>query len=98
MRRFARGFAAAVLIGLALAGPVAAHPHTVNGQPIANSQNHPAFQGSLSCESFGPALGGPLGPAWYGLETAHHGPDGGTAGKADGCFLRMSLDANPAID
>jgi hypothetical protein len=81
--------------------PVAAHPHTVSvsGQVIANGQNHPKFEilsgidfngdgviEGLTCESFGAAAGGPLGPAWFGLETAHHGPDGGSPGKADGCY------------
>ena len=81
--------------------PAAAHPHTasVSGQVIAKGQNHPKFEvlsgidfngdgviEGLSCESFGAAAGGPLGPAWFGLETAHHGPDGGSPGKADGCY------------
>ena len=63
-----------------------AHPHNVKGQPIANGQNHPAFINGQSCESFGPASTTPIGPAWYGLETAHHGPDAGTRGRADGCY------------
>ena len=70
--------------------PAAAHPHTisVSGQVIAHGQNHPAFDaGGLACESNGPAGGViPIGPAWFGLETAHHGPDEATPGKADGCY------------
>ena len=60
-----------------------AHPHVVSvahqgeGQVIANGQNHGPFVNGVSC-------GG--SPAAYGLETAHHGPDAGTPGKADGCY------------
>ena len=69
----------------ALAAPAAAvaHPHTVSvahqgdGQVLANGQNHGPFVMGVSC-------GGD--PAAYGLETAHHGPDAGTPGKADGCY------------
>jgi hypothetical protein len=45
------------------------------------------------------------GPTFYGIETAHHGPDAGTAGKADECFvvfddmpLTSLPDANPGIN
>src|SRR3990170_3191007 len=89
--------AIAPLAGTAV--PAAAHPHDANGQVIANGQNHPKFEilsgvdfdgdgviEGLSCESFGAAAGGALGPAWYGLETAHHGADAGDPGKADGCY------------
>jgi hypothetical protein len=45
------------------------------------------------------------GPAGYGLETAHHGPDAGTPGKGDGCYAVLDdtpqdppPDANPGID
>ena len=91
------------------AGAVFAHPHVIggNGQVIANGQNHYAFvaQGNgtfLSCDTFDPLAG--LGPAWYGLETAHHGPDSGQAGRGDGCYLADASplseadDVNPAID
>lgn len=73
----------AAALALAIAGPVAAHPHRVSvahggaGQVIANGQNHGPFVSGVSC-------GGD--PAAYGLETAHHGPDAGTPGRADGCF------------
>lgn len=72
-----------LLIGaLALAVPAQAHPHTVVTQGetraiLANGQNHGPFVSGVSC-------GGD--PAAYGLETAHHGPDAGTSGKADGCY------------
>ncbi|HEV2107019.1 MAG TPA: hypothetical protein VGR16_02010, partial [Thermomicrobiales bacterium] len=60
---------------------VAAHPHQVvtpgGTQVIAHRQNHERFFNGVSC-------GGD--PAAYGLETAHHGPDAGTPGKADGCY------------
>lgn len=26
-------------------------------------------------------------PAWYGLESAHHGPDAGEPGKGDECYM-----------
>lgn len=78
-----------------------AHPHVASrahkgaGQVIANGQNHGAFSSS------GVTCGGD--PAAYGLETAHHGPDSGTRGKADGCYQVDSMppgsdDRNPAID
>ena len=69
---------------LAGAAPVAAHVHyAINGQAgdgqlLANGQIHSPFVSGVSC-------GGD--PAAYGLETAHHGPDAGTPGKADGCYM-----------
>lgn len=50
-----------------------------NGQTVylANGQLHAPFASGVSC-------GGD--PASYGLETAHHGPDAGRPGKADGCY------------
>lgn len=89
-------------------GSAAAHPHEVetgNGETvvIANGQNHPGFvedENGLfeSCEGVAPSDND--GPAGYGLETAHHGPDAGTPGKADGCFATDGppQDNNPAID
>jgi hypothetical protein len=96
--------AAAVALFAGAAVPAAAHPHAANGQVIANGQNHPAFISGLSCESNGPAGAIPIGPAWYGLETAHHGPDAGDPGKADTCYQTTGSvppgqdDENPAID
>lgn len=100
--------AVAALAALTLAGPVAGHPHTVSNpnhdQELADGQNHPGFQPinadglRLSCEGvLEPAN---TGPAGYGLETAHHGPDAGTPGKADGCYATVGnpRDENPAID
>lgn len=74
---------------LAVASPGLAHPHVVirgNGDErvLASGQNHPQFIAGKSCEGVGTATG--VGPAWYGLETAHHGPDAGTKGKRDGCY------------
>jgi hypothetical protein len=99
---------AAVLTTAALATPAAAHPHVVSNpshaQVLANGQNHPGFQAldadglRWSCEGvLEPADSGPAG---FGLETAHHGPDAGTPGKADGCYATLGnpQDANPAID
>jgi hypothetical protein len=85
-----------------------AHPHVVNNpnhpQEIANAQNHPSYVVdpdtglSTSCE--GEDV--PADPVFYGLETAHHGPDAGTSGKADGCYAGVGEpsppDTNPAID
>ncbi len=82
-RHLSSASTAGVLAALALAAPAAAHPHRVSvahqgaGQVIANGQNHGPFIGGVSC-------GGD--PAAYGLETAHHGPDAGRRGKADGCY------------
>ncbi|HUG86764.1 MAG TPA: hypothetical protein VMM13_19500 [Euzebya sp.] len=98
---------AATLALIAL--PAAAHPHQVtkgNGDVviIANGHNHPNFiedpeSGMFeSCADVDePADSGPAG---YGLETAHHGPDAGTPGKADGCYATQGppQDGNPAID
>jgi hypothetical protein len=112
MNRFWR-LPAAILAALGLlavsAAAASAHSHVIgsNGQVIANGQNHYAFvmqaDGTfLSCDTF-TALPG-LGPAWYGLETAHHGPDSGDPGKGDGCYLADASplseadDVNPAID
>lgn len=71
----------AALAAAAVIGPTAAfaHPHVVStsGQVLANGQSHGPFVSGVSC-------GGD--PAAYGLETAHHGPDAGTPGRADGCY------------
>ena len=70
-----------LVLGLSVPAVAVAHPHTVetpdHTQPIANGQNHAPFVAGVSC-------GGD--PAAYGLETAHHGPDAGTPGRADGCY------------
>lgn len=108
LRRSAAVMAAALLLTVS-ASAVAAHPHVIgsNGQVIANGQNHYGFvmqaDGTfLSCDTF-TALPN-LGPAWFGLETAHHGPDSGSPGRGDGCYLADSSpvgeadDVNPAID
>ena len=112
MKRFTMAALLAASLSLATAGTAFAHPHKAqpahqgDGQVIANGQNHPAFPdgAGTSCESFGPAGGtGEIGPAWYGLETAHHGPDAGDAGKADGCYQTTGNvppgqdDENPAL-
>lgn len=73
---------------VAMSAPAVAHPHSAqNGQPIADGQLHPKFKADgTSCEEYGTPSGDPVGPAWYGLETAHHGPDQGAPGKDDGCY------------
>lgn len=102
----------ATVAALQLPGAVAfAHPHTAGptDQVIANGQLHPAFVNGESCESFGLPGGGDFdgtqNAAWYGLETAHHGPDQGDPGADDGCYrLDEGVtspgddDENPAID
>ena len=101
VKKIGMSLAAAVLAvtAMALSGtvPAAAHPHQANGQVIANGHNHPAFISGVSCESYGPAAGGPIGAAWYGLESAHHGPDAGDPGKADGCY-RTTGGVPPGAD
>lgn len=100
------------LVGV-LASPAWAHEHRAEpahggeGQVLANGQNHPAFQDNdgdgkpESCESYPQPAN--FGPAWYGLETAHHGPDSGDPGKGDGCYEADAPpggpldDQNPAI-
>ncbi len=78
-RRSRLAIAAGLLLALSLTSAVSAHPHKAgpNHQVIANGQMHNAFVNGVSC-------GGD--PAAFGLETAHHGPDAGTPGKADGCY------------
>jgi hypothetical protein len=96
------------IAALAVPAVAAAHPHQVHNpshsQVLANGQNHPGFQPvnadglRLSCE--GVLEPADVGPAGYGLETAHHGPDGGRPGRGDGCYATVGdpADDNPAID
>jgi hypothetical protein len=96
-RRMTLGIAACAMTALTLAGAVSAHSHTAGpkDQVIAHGQNHGPFVSGVTC-------GGD--PAAYGLESAHHGPDAGTPGKADGCYMTTGGvapgldDENPAID
>jgi len=92
-RRMTLGIAAGAMAALTLAGAVSAHPHTAGpkDQVIAHGQLHGTPVGGFIC-------GG--APAAYGLETAHHGPDAGISGKADGngCYRTTGIDRNPAID
>ena len=94
------------------AGTAAAHSHVAENanhvQALANEQNHPAFfidpvtPGLItSCEGVNELPN--TGPAFYGLETAHHGPDAGDPGKDEGCYaaegtLPAPPDANPGIN
>ena len=99
-----------LVVSFSLAGSASAHKHYVttgDGETvyIANGQNHWGFtdQGdgtTLSCEGIKPTAN--VGPAGYGLETAHHGPDL-EPGQGDGCYTTYgdsvpSEDVNPAID
>ncbi len=89
---------------LAAAAPVGAHVHHVDNpshsQNLANGQNHAPFVFDSSSGRFESC--GQVDPAGYGLETAHHGPDQGGPGKADGCFALSTppaqTDSNPAVD
>jgi len=112
MRRTATWALLTGALALAAAAPAAAHVHHVNNpnhdQTLANDQNHPGFvfDGTYfqSCgQTFGqPGPAGTNGPAGYGLETAHHGPDADDPGKDDGCYANdappLTDDQNPAID
>lgn len=106
-----RAFLVATVAVVALAvgtTPAVAHVHGAENashvQPLANGQNHPGFQPvdgdglRQSCE--GVLEPADAGPAGYGLETAHHGPDAGEPGKADGCFAVVGnpVDGNPGIN
>lgn len=93
---------AAMLLGTA-GSTASAHVHHVttgNGRPqeLANGQNHPGFVGDLACYGTNDLPG--TGPAGYGIEVAHHGPDSGDPGRDDGCYQRDGApdDQNPAID
>ena len=75
-----------VTVGISLFGAVgtaSAHEHVVSvahqgdGQSMANGALHGPFVAGVTC-------GGD--PAFYGLESAHHGPDSGTPGNGDGCY------------
>lgn len=97
IRPFGRLLIGATAIGallLAGAAPVAAHAHYAangqagDGQLLANGQLHGPFVNGVSC-------GGD--PAAYGLESAHHGPDAGTPGRADGCY-KTTGGVAPGLD
>lgn len=78
-----------VLVFVLFPAAVSAHPHSIDtpnndqDQVIAHGQNHAPFDEGRSCDP-----DGLYGPAGYGLETAHHGPDAGTPGKGknDRCY------------
>lgn len=108
MKRIVLGLIAGA-VTMAAAGPASAHPHSIekNGQVLANGANHPPFMVDangqrMSCET-SPARN--HNSAWYGLETAHHGPDASGGGRSDGCYqiegnlspLNPASDRNPAI-
>jgi len=101
--------AATVVALMTTSVPAWAHTHeAVNGaagegQVLANGMNHPRFVMNAdgtwsSCESYGPIPGSSIGPAWYGLETAHHGPDSGDPGQGDGCYVADASPLSPADD
>jgi hypothetical protein len=96
MKRFAMLAATMVLAGWG-ATPIFAHPHTAqNGQTIANGQLHGPFIYDATTDLL-VSCGGD--PAAFGLESAHHGPDLGTPGNADGCYATSDPDdASPPPD
>ena len=84
MRVLKFGVAAFLLTSTAI---VWSHPHQVitpgtDGQVIASGQNHPPFVNGMSC-----APDDWADSAWYGLESAHHGPDAGEPGKGDDSYM-----------
>lgn len=75
---FSFTFASTILLSVSPASAHEAHQVNPSGehpQVLANGQNHGPFLAGESC-------GG--APSAYGIETAHHGPDAGISGKADG--------------
>lgn len=112
-RRLVLAGSLASLLVAGSAGAALAHDHYAApahqgaGQVLANSGNHPKFIANgdgtySSCVSYGPVPNDTISKAWYGLETAHHGPDSGTHGRGDGCYTAdgnpvTSDDRNPAI-
>ena len=105
MNRMLWAFATAVttagIAAVGLSSPAQAHPHDAEpahhgaGQEIANGALHGVFDPTTSTACGGDA-------ASYGIETAHHGPDAGAPGNADGCYQVESWppgsdDQNPAI-
>jgi hypothetical protein len=105
-------------IALASAGPALGHVHSIvqdnpnaakPGVQTANGQNHPGFVdvgGGLIASCAGVAEPANSGPSWYGMETAHHGPEVGDPGRGDGCYVNVDdaapglrpPDSNPAIN
>lgn len=109
MKAIISGLIAGAVVTIGAAGPASAHPHSIekNGQVLANGANHPPFMVDangqrMSCET-SPARN--HNSAWFGLETAHHGPDASGGGRSDGCYqiegnlspLNPASDRNPAI-
>ena len=99
------------VVALLGAGTVAAHPHVAENSPqdqqIANGQNHPAFKQDANLSTSCDTDETPGDPAFYGVESAHHGPDAGDPGKDEGCYAALDddegvtlppPDANPAIN
>ena len=103
MRKLA-ALAAATALAAWAAAPAFAHPHTAQNahheQQIANGQLHgPFVYDGTTAETCGGD------PAAYGLESAHHGPDQGEPGNADGCYTTSDPDGalpppdrNPGIN
>jgi hypothetical protein len=91
------------MVALLGAGTVAAHPHVAEKSPhdqqIANGQNHPGYSYdaatnlSTSCDTSDT----PGDPAYYGLESAHHGPDAGDPGKDEGCYAALDDDGGETL-
>lgn len=96
--RLAGVVAFATIPVFAVAGPASAHPHVSSaahqgaGQVLANGANHGAY---VNVSGIRTSCGGD--PGSYGLESAHHGPDSGTPGNADGCY-QVDAGLTPAQD
>lgn len=101
MRPIARSAMVAGAALLLSAQLVQAHVHHTeknphHDQPLANGQNHPGFVdigGGFIASCEGVAEPPTSGPSWYGMETAHHGPELGDAGAGDGCYVNVDDDA-----
>lgn len=106
-RRWMRLLAVIGAVGamFAAAPAAVAHPHKIatphHEQFIGGGGNHPAFISGVSCADNAPAVpdGSPIGSSWYGLETAHHGPDAGTPGRGTGeaCY-QTTGSVSPGLD
>jgi hypothetical protein len=91
-------FSGVLITTVLAAGVASAHPHrALNGQVLANGQNHAAFTLVPGEDDRDPVFriqscGGD--PAAFGLETQHHGRDL-SPGRRDGCYETWGM-INPA--
>lgn len=80
-----------VAVMLATPANAFAHKHVIetpnHEQQLANGQDHAPFATDTETGLVTGTSCGAGDPAGYGLETAHHGPDAGTPGKGEGCYM-----------